>query len=150
MAKKEIVTLIDDLTEVEGDDVTTIEFGIDSVNYEIDLSAQNAAALRYSLEQFIKVARKKRATTTAKNSGSGGADKAAQKEFFAKVREWAKDHPEVGQVSSRGRIAANVIDAYKKANATSNGSSGNSNSNNPTAPEAGIPVPAFSAPSTSW
>ena len=38
MAQKTIVTLIDDLTGEEAEDITTVEFALEGVTYEIDLA----------------------------------------------------------------------------------------------------------------
>ena len=40
MAQKVFVSLVDDIDGSEADE--TVEFGLDGVNYEIDLSAENA------------------------------------------------------------------------------------------------------------
>lgn len=57
MAKKVTVTLIDD---VDGKAVAdeTVEFGIDGIGYQIDLSAENAAELRDVLEVWAQHARR--------------------------------------------------------------------------------------------
>ena len=48
MAKKVTVTLVDDF-DGEGPADETVEFSIDGVSYEIDLSARNAQKLRDEL-----------------------------------------------------------------------------------------------------
>src|SRR5262245_56987118 len=57
MAKKVTVSLIDD---VDGESIAdeTIEFAIDGVSYEIDLSPANAAKLRDGLEVWVSNARR--------------------------------------------------------------------------------------------
>ena len=50
MAQKTIVSLIDDLDGTEADE--TVRFGLDSVQYEIDLSEKNATTLREALAPF--------------------------------------------------------------------------------------------------
>lgn len=53
MAKKVTVTLVDDFDgEATADE--TVEFGLDGVTYEIDLSAKNAAKLRNDLKQWVE------------------------------------------------------------------------------------------------
>ena len=56
MAQKVIVALEDDLTGGPADE--TIRFTADGTDYEIDLSAKNAAALRTLLAPYIEHARK--------------------------------------------------------------------------------------------
>ena len=56
MAQKIQVLFIDDLDggEAEG----TVRFGLDGTDYEIDLSAKNAAALRKALARYVDSARR--------------------------------------------------------------------------------------------
>jgi hypothetical protein len=56
MAQKVTVELEDDLDGGPADE--TVRFGVDGSDYEIDLSAKNAAALRRKLAPFIDHARK--------------------------------------------------------------------------------------------
>lgn len=58
MAQKTTVTLVDDLTGEEAEDITTVEFGQDGVTYEIDLTDKNATTLRDSLAEFVAAARR--------------------------------------------------------------------------------------------
>lgn len=51
MAKETITRLIDDLDKSDADE--TVRFGLDGVEYEIDLSAKNAAKLRQLLEPYV-------------------------------------------------------------------------------------------------
>ena len=57
MAKKVTVTLIDD-SDGEGAADETVEFGLDGVNYEIDLSSKNAAKLRAELKKWAEAGRR--------------------------------------------------------------------------------------------
>ena len=52
MAKKVTVTLVDDF-DGEGAADETVEFGLDGVTYEIDLSNKNAGKLRADLKQWM-------------------------------------------------------------------------------------------------
>ena len=52
MAKKVTVTLVDDF-DGEGAADETVEFGLDGVTYEIDLSTKNATKLRNDLKQWV-------------------------------------------------------------------------------------------------
>ena len=52
MAKETITRLIDDLDRSEADE--TVKFGLDGVQYEIDLSTKNATKLREALKPYIK------------------------------------------------------------------------------------------------
>ena len=57
MAKKVTVTLVDDF-DGEGAADETVEFGLDGVSYEIDLSAKNAAKLRNELKPWLEAGRR--------------------------------------------------------------------------------------------
>lgn len=103
MARKTFVELVDDMDGGKADE--TVSFGLDGVAYEIDLSAENAAELREALGVWAGKARRvggrrQRGTTTT------GEDTAA-------IREWARENGH--DVSERGRISADVRDAYLAA-----------------------------------
>src|SRR5215210_8701343 len=67
MAQKTVVVLVDDLDGQPAD--TTVRFGLDSRDYELDLTEANAQALREAFARYIPVARKtsggRRASATA-------------------------------------------------------------------------------------
>ena len=71
MAQKTIVTLIDDLTGEEAEDITTVEFALEGVTYEIDLADDNAAKLRDNLSRYVAAARKTsaRRPSTSRRAG---------------------------------------------------------------------------------
>ncbi|AHH15255.1 histone-like nucleoid-structuring protein Lsr2 [Nocardia nova] len=115
MAKKVTVSLIDD---VDGESIAdeTIEFAIDGVSYEIDLSAANAAKLRDGLDAWVSNARRVSGRRRSKPIGAGTAAPKGRvsmdREQSAAIREWArrKGH----KVSARGRISADVVESYHK------------------------------------
>lgn len=110
MAQKVNIILVDDLDGGSADE--NVKFGLDGVNYEIDLSAANAAELRSSLERFVGAARKASGgsgrPTRTKASGGGRSHDSAQ------IRQWARENGYT--VNSRGRIQAEIQEAYQKAN----------------------------------
>lgn len=114
MAKKVTVALIDD---VDGESVAdeTVEFGIDGVSYEIDLSTANAKKLREHLEGFRENARRvggrqRRASVAVSKRAKRTA---VSREESSAIREWARQDGR--SVSARGRIPADLVDAYKAA-----------------------------------
>ncbi|RMI29265.1 histone-like nucleoid-structuring protein Lsr2 [Nocardia stercoris] len=116
MAKKVTVSLIDDV-DGESIAVETIEFALDGVSYEIDLSAANAAKLRDGLEEWVSSARKLSGRRRGGKPGIAGttapkARVAVDREQTAAIREWArrKGH----KVSARGRISSDITEAYNK------------------------------------
>jgi hypothetical protein len=94
--------LVDDVDGGEADE--TVRLGLDHVQYEIDLSKQNAANLRKSVSEFIDHARKVGGRT--RTTVSGQMDSAA-------VRAWAKSNGV--QIKSRGRIPSEVITKFQEA-----------------------------------
>lgn len=106
MAKKTIVTLVDDMDGSEA--AETIAFAIDGTSYEIDLSSDHAAALREAFAPYVAAARRTtgRNTRSAASGRSGGS---TPKE----IRAWAVDHGV--EVPARGRVPAGVIEQYLAA-----------------------------------
>lgn len=117
MAKKVTVTLIDDVDQEAFAD-ETVEFGLDGIQYEIDLSSENAASLREQFDVWVSHARK---VSSRKHGGGGVAVGTATKARVAvdrgqsaAIREWARQNNK--RVSARGRISSEIIDAYNKVN----------------------------------
>jgi hypothetical protein len=112
MAQRVQVILEDDLDGSAADE--TVLFGLDGAEYEVDLSTDNAEELRNALARYVGVARRtggrrKRASATAPRpaeSTGGGAN-------TSDVRAWAQENGY--EVSSRGRVSAEVREAYDKA-----------------------------------
>ena len=107
MAQKVKIILVDDLDGGSADE--TVRFGLDGVGYEIDLSAGNAAELRSALERFTSHARKTSGGRPTRTKASGG-----RSQDSAQIRQWARDNGYA--VNSRGRIQAEIQEAYHKAN----------------------------------
>lgn len=113
MAQKVSVQLVDDLDGSEA--AETVTFGIDGVNYEIDLSNDNAERLRNSLSPYVGGARKVGGARARRGGRSTGrAASSASSVDTNSVREWARANGY--QVADRGRIRADVIAAYQSAN----------------------------------
>ncbi|SDN34390.1 histone-like nucleoid-structuring protein Lsr2 [Allokutzneria albata] len=115
MAEKVIRTLVDDLDGSEAEE--TVEFAIDGVSYEIDLSGGNAGKLRDSLADFIASARKvggRRRSAGGRSAARPGRPAAADREQNQAIREWARKRGM--KVSDRGRIPADVLESYHNEN----------------------------------
>lgn len=107
MAKQTITKLIDDLDSGEAEE--TVKFGLDGVQYEIDLSAKNAAKLRETLGPYMQAGtRVGRATTGQPRRRAAGAptDRAQNKA----IREWARSKRK--KISDRGRIPEEIVAEY--------------------------------------
>ena len=106
------VTLVDDF-DGEGAADETVEFGLDGVSYEIDLSAKNAAKLRNDLKQWVEAGRRVGGRRRGRSAGTGRGRAAIDREQSAAIRDWARRNGH--NVSTRGRIPADVIDAFHAA-----------------------------------
>nr|WP_042183061.1 Lsr2 family protein [Kibdelosporangium sp. MJ126-NF4]CEL15331.1 Histone protein Lsr2 [Kibdelosporangium sp. MJ126-NF4]CTQ95628.1 Histone protein Lsr2 [Kibdelosporangium sp. MJ126-NF4] len=113
MAQRVTVQLVDDLDGTAADDISTVSFALDGVSYEIDLTEANAEKLRSGLEEFVNSARRtggrvKRGSAPVKRAGSP-----ASREQTKAIRDWARQNG--FELSDRGRIPANVIEAFEAA-----------------------------------
>ncbi len=113
MAKKVTVTLVDDF-DGEGPADETVEFSIDGVSYEIDLSAKNARKIREDFKQWIDAGRRVGGRRRGRPGGSAGRGRASiDREQSSAIREWARRNGH--RVSTRGRIPAEIIEAFHAA-----------------------------------
>jgi len=115
MATRTLVSLIDDLDGSDADE--TIEFGLDGVTYQIDLSGENAEELRDALAQYVEHARREggRKRTNVRSSSKAAARPAGvDREQNQAIRAWARKNGY--HVSDRGRIPSEIVDAYHKKN----------------------------------
>ena len=106
MAKKveTIVTLTDDIDGGKAD--RTVAFTVNGVRYEIDLNKKNVNAFDKALAPYIANARKAKSA----RSRTAPAAKSSRRDLAA-IREWARADGRT--VSDRGRIPAEIIDAYE-------------------------------------
>src|SRR4030088_2806619 len=68
MARKTIVTLVDDLDGSKASE--TVQFALDGVAYQIDLSSLNASKLRDELAEYVARARRPDGITRPTTSGA--------------------------------------------------------------------------------
>jgi hypothetical protein len=113
MAQKYIVQLVDDLTNepIEEGAGETVTFSLDGVSYAIDLSTDHADEFRGVLNTYVSAARKADAVSASKSRSASRSS--APKNDLKDVRSWAESNGFT--VSSRGRIPANVQEAYAAA-----------------------------------
>jgi hypothetical protein len=112
VAQRQVVILEDDLDGGDADE--TVVFALDGSSYEIDLNKANAAKLRDALSTYVQAARKQSRVAGRAGRGRAGAGRPAGSGNTAKVREWARANGY--EVSDRGRVPANITEAYEKAN----------------------------------
>lgn len=103
MAQKVEIILIDDLDDGHADE--TIRFGVDGSEYEIDLSTAHADEFRSAVRSYMDAGRKISRTKSAPSI--------TRNQETAKIRDWARKSGR--KVSSRGRISAEVAEAYRAA-----------------------------------
>ncbi|MFF0546356.1 histone-like nucleoid-structuring protein Lsr2 [Nocardia thailandica] len=112
MARKVTIELIDDCDGISVA-AETVTFALDGASYEIDLSAANAAALREAFAPWIAKARK--VGRTASTGAKQAAGRSPAPRNVRQIREWARTQGI--DVSSRGRVSAEIVDAYLQATA---------------------------------
>ncbi|MEU8813761.1 Lsr2 family protein [Actinoplanes sp. NPDC048796] len=110
MAKQVITLLTDDLDGGEAD--RTVEFGLDGVNYTIDLSEKNAGKLRKALDPFLNAATRVGRSSVASPArrGAQASTGRASRDQNQAIREWANKNGY--EVSERGRIPSHIVEAY--------------------------------------
>lgn len=103
MATKTTTVLIDDIDGTEAS--KSITFSYEGTNYSIDLNDANAKSFSDALKPYVKVA-----SIIGARRSTSGAPKSDKAELAA-AREWLNEngHP----VSSRGRIASELMDLYR-------------------------------------
>ena len=113
MARKIVHQLVDaiDGSVLEVGEGETVHFSLDGSAYEIDLTSAHAAELREALAPYISSGRR---TQRAGNARPAAASKRPNRNpETASIRAWAGENGY--KLSERGRIPADVIEAYRAA-----------------------------------
>jgi nucleoid-associated protein Lsr2 len=111
VAKRTVHMLIDDLDGRDADE--TVTFGVDGVQYQIDLSTKNATKMREALARYIQAGTRigrSPAAVTRPTSVRGRAPARVDRDQNRAIREWA--HTKGIDVSDRGRIRQDIVDRY--------------------------------------
>lgn len=111
MATKVVAVFIDDLDGTAAD--RTVSFRIDGEDYEIDLSAANAAGLREALAPYMAAGRKAR--PQRRRRGPQKQVIAPDARTTSAIRDWAQRNGYSPSV--RGRLPAEIIEAHDRATA---------------------------------
>lgn len=111
--------LSDDFDPTITGDVETVSFAYKGKEYTIDLGADNRKETDEFFQAYIDAGRPASATVSgakrgrARTATSGNTD-------ASKIREWAEANgykgPDGGALPKRGRIPAELREAYEKAN----------------------------------
>lgn len=116
MATQTFTQLIDDLDGTVIDEGETIRFALDGTAYEIDLTTENAAALRAAIAPFREAARRDGAYRQNSAPKSVKRDRSGESAGLAErraAREWAVANGYT--VNDRGRLTSTILDAYRAA-----------------------------------
>jgi hypothetical protein len=107
MVQKRVVLLEDDIDGTEASE--TVRFGLDSIEYEIDLNNEHSTELRDALGRYIAAGRRVSGARSKSSHKVDGNDSRA-------IRRWAvrQGFP----VNSRGRIQAHVVERYYAAHSS--------------------------------
>ena len=113
MAQKVYTVFEDDLDgkPIKDGQGGTFSLALDGVEYEIDLSIKNKEALDKALAPYLQAARRVGGRRRRATGGTGPAR--VDPSQTRAIREWAAENGY--EVSSRGRIPADVMDAYNAA-----------------------------------
>jgi hypothetical protein len=113
MVQRIVTERTDDLdgTSIEDGAGETVRFGLDGVEYEIDLRHSHASQMRSQCQRYIDAARRVgKPSNNRRSRGGSRADGLRPHE----IRTWAAQNGI--DVSSRGRIPAGIAARYKEAN----------------------------------
>jgi septation ring formation regulator EzrA len=107
------VVLSDDLNGSEA--IQTIIYTIDGQEYEIDLSEENIQRFHEALEPFVSASRQvQRQAAPTRRRGDGRRRSGSRwRDDIPQIRAWAESQGM--EVSARGRIKKEVLDAYDEA-----------------------------------
>lgn len=121
MATRTITTLVDDMDGGEAEE--TVPFGLDGVDYEIDLNKDHADELREALEKFVAAARSIRGAgrklpPRARQAPPAPKHTELPRKWTVEERKSMSDYAvSIGRrpVSARGRISQATVDAWVAA-----------------------------------
>jgi uncharacterized membrane protein len=111
VAQKVQVILTDDIDGGEADE--TVQFALDGVSYEIDLSEANAEALREALAAYVDAARRIGGRASRRTASAAKTRPASERVDLSDLRSWARENGY--QISDRGRVSSEIRAAYEAA-----------------------------------
>jgi hypothetical protein len=111
VAQKTVVELVDDLDGGTAEE--TVSFALDGVEFQIDLSAENAANLRDILAPYIGHGRRTGGRKQRTSSASSRAPKSAGGQENQAIREWARSQGKA--VAERGRLPQALVVQFQEA-----------------------------------
>lgn len=112
MAQRVHVEMVDDLDGSEANQ--TVPFALDGVSFEIDLSEENASALRDELARYVDAARRiggRKVRLATGQSLVGSSSSSTDRERNRQIREWAQANGY--EVAERGRLSSEIIAGFE-------------------------------------
>ena len=115
MAQKVVTLLTDDITgkDIPDGEGESLDFAFQGYTYSIDLDTKNAKKLRDTMALYIEKARRTGKLNVAPLRRSGEARRSSSDVDPSQIRAWAEANGY--EVSSRGRIKAEIVEAFKAA-----------------------------------
>jgi Lsr2 len=115
VAQKVVTLLTDDITgrEIPEGEGATFDFAFQGYTYSIDLDTKNSKKFRDIMGLYIEHARRTGKSNVVPLRRSG--ERRASDVDPGEVRTWAEENGY--EVSPRGRIKAEIVEAYKTAHA---------------------------------
>lgn len=107
MAQHVVVKLTDDLDGTDANQ--TVTFSLDGKTYEIDLSDDNATAMRETMRTYVEHGRRVGGTSSSRARNSG----TTPRQDPQAIRVWADEQGIA--VPARGRIPRTVVEQWKAA-----------------------------------
>ena len=124
MARRVLTILSSDLSgeEIEDGKGGTVHFALEGTEYEIDLTDKEADELRKTFAKYTDAARRSSSRSTGTASRRGGSSRGGSArsgsgrtpEELQAIRDWANSNGY--NVSSRGRVKKEILDAYDAVN----------------------------------
>lgn len=116
MGQKIEVVLTCDLHEDEVAASETVTFGLDGYTYAFELCPEHLEEFHGTMQGYVAAARRADQPRRSRSGGSAGSGSSARRSDpgdLAAIRDWARANG--WKVSDRGRIAAEVREAYEAA-----------------------------------
>lgn len=110
MAKTTVTYVTDDLDGSK--DATEVTFSFEGIEYKIDLSKKNLAAMEKALKPYLDAATKVSGRVASSRRGKSLRSGTGRRDLSV-VRTWAREQGI--EVSDRGRVPASVIEQYDAA-----------------------------------
>lgn len=115
MAEVQVTRWVDDmdgtdLSALPAEQVRKVRFAVGSVQYQLDLTAENAALFDEDIARWVAVARRVRRTRRG-SAGRRGSSDGLDRQTRMQVRAWARRQGL--SVGRGGRLSKQVLDAWR-------------------------------------